>query len=835
MAESLASPQSGTFEALQAINQRASSGRRPRPADITIIGDENRIPLRVKRSMKRESMVGLRNIFGRSKAGKDDDVAEESASLQELRSGGIRASLAEISNWPHRLHSSRSQLSLLSPPSTASRSTADLLTPPRSRQGSADKEKPLPLAPQKAQAAAMGWEAPPLFKVFTQAVKHATLPACNVSMETLARLSDLSQSNNHGLDQVGDHGIDRKGDTVKRRQRIAGRKNSLDWTRKIYVLVTSGYILQYAVDGNFDRLPEKVLQLTKDSAAYASDLIPGRHWVLQVAASTDADGNPSSDHKSLMTKLSPRGNDRRQVYKTLLIFENPETMDDWLATLRREIESLGGKKKLSETGKPDVHEIVSVLREQPSQRTLVLRDPERFSRVVTEDFSYTQKNALIDPADSGIFNPAAERTSESTHDGDSTTASLVSADGRHLESLRDSHDSGIGNRLSYISSGQRTVVTSTGSSPGCSPTRESFSSFEDPRIAPGVPEVHLRPNAAAISSRRMSMQTAVPGLEPVEDTSAYTHSTVSTSSQECLQQSTPGIQAVPNFSVPHTAIRRFSSLSPICTNVTAKVSQTPEPEKPSKPIRRTPPTALALSRPLSTVVDQPTPVSPLSAVSKKWKSLSPFPRAASGAKDSPINGSSWTSNYSVREPQGRADVPKVPKRHSSVMSTQMADAVQSSISSNRRSVLHSDRLDAPEHIPRAASAMDSYGPTRRLSTTPSTKNQPFKRSDFSVDGSFSQDLQYSFSHRAERSAPRNEESRPAPTVVCSSKRSASSLRTCQQSQSPPFLGVDPDLKARMSRRSLPQLAEGPPPAPPPNCALPPIPKKASRTLRSIKA
>jgi hypothetical protein len=31
----------------------------------------------------------------------------------------------------------------------------------------------------------------------------------------------------------------------------------------------------------------------------------------------------------------------------------------------------------------------------------------------------------------------------------------------------------------------------------------------------------------------------------------------------------------------------------------------------------------------------------------------------------------------------------------------------------------------------------------------------------------------------------------------------------------------------LSRRSLPQLVEGPPPAPPPSCALPPIPQRAS--------
>lgn len=51
----------------------------------------------------------------------------------------------------------------------------------------------------------------------------------------------------------------------------------VEWTRKIFILVTSGYLLQYASAGSFDRVPEKMMKLGKDSVAFASDAIPGKH------------------------------------------------------------------------------------------------------------------------------------------------------------------------------------------------------------------------------------------------------------------------------------------------------------------------------------------------------------------------------------------------------------------------------------------------------------------------------------------------------------------------------------------------------------------------------
>ncbi|EON63650.1 hypothetical protein W97_02878 [Coniosporium apollinis CBS 100218] len=54
----------------------------------------------------------------------------------------------------------------------------------------------------------------------------------------------------------------------------------VDLPTKLYILVTSGCLLQYAGEGPSDRLPEKILQLGKDSAAFAI-----RRNVLEIAAS----------------------------------------------------------------------------------------------------------------------------------------------------------------------------------------------------------------------------------------------------------------------------------------------------------------------------------------------------------------------------------------------------------------------------------------------------------------------------------------------------------------------------------------------------------------------
>ncbi|KAI0441529.1 hypothetical protein F4803DRAFT_413448 [Xylaria telfairii] len=800
--------QSPSSSVLDALHDRPNGLRRARPPDIELVSNENRVPLRTDRTMKRESKIGLRGIFTRSKAGKIEKDVEESSSRTGLRPASIRASLADFGNWPYRLHSSRSEASLISTASVDSRLTAaDLPSSHRSPLGSSSTDKAPSVEPLSKT-----WNPPPLFQVYPQAVKHATLPACNVSVEALARNSEgrgskfIQGTRIRIPEHVNDFNTKFKGDTLKKKQRVAGLRNSLEWTSKIFVLVTSGYLLQYAAEGTFNRVPEKILQLTATSAAYASDLIPGRHWVLQVASATDAEGHSFTDAKSRRPKISIR--DNRRVSNMLLIFENPETMDNWLAVLRREIAFHGGKKKISETGKVEANDPASGIETRPTQRNIVVKDRDRFSYVITRDFSYTQENALSDYAENeGFAMSPPRRLSTYTIDNASPTASMISSDGQRLDNLRDSSSS---HRFSYVSSGQRTMLTSAGSSPACSPTRASFSSQrEELQSLPSMPEVRLRPNAAAIVNRRQSMQALISSFEaPIEQASRPYADSASALSHENEQQSVP---SVPNFSIPHAVSKRFS----LNASAPSGLSQTLDHERATKSTRKTPPTALLMSRPLSIVIDQPSPRSPCSpnSISRSvdsCQSTPPESKYAAAVSDGSPKQSIWNQVHLRRSSQPSDVSQAISNEHGQSIPKPGVD-----------SATGTDDVRAFENMPRAASSLDSYGWRHRLSGMPMNKDSSYsRRSSLMSESRSPQNSFYSSTEMDEWKPFPVEKTSPVAKSACSPKRSVPSLR--------PPLALDSEGKLITARRSMPQLNDGPPLAPPPSYALPPIPQKPSR-------
>ncbi|KAI0529838.1 hypothetical protein GGR58DRAFT_509122 [Xylaria digitata] len=804
-----------------ALDAQPISLRRARPPNLDL-QSENRVPLRADKPMKRDSKIGLRGIFTRTKTGKVDRDVEEPPSRVMPRPPGIRASLADFGSWPYRLHSSRSEASLVGTAPVDSRSTpTDLLSPYSPRSNTSTDRLP-PTVPLRGRVAAAPWNPPPLFQVYPQAVKHATLPACNIPIEVLARYSETrssrftQESGIRNTEHGNDFSLRSKGDTLKKKQRLPGLRNSSEWTSKIFVLVTSGYLLQYAAEGTFNRVPEKILQLTATSAAYASDLIPGRHWVLQVASTTDAEGNIFMSPKSRRPKLSIR--DSKYISNMLLIFENPESMDDWLVILRREIEIHGGKKKMSETGKVEADDLASETKAQPNQRTIVVKDRDRFSRVIARDFSYTQESTFIDSVENGFATSLPHRSSTYTIDNGSPTASMVSSDGQRLDNLRDSSSS---HRFSYVSSGQRTMVTSEGSSPACSPTRASFSSQgEDFQSHPSMPEVRLRPNAAAIVNRRQSMQTLISSFEPpVEQSSRpYANPTLGLG-HENEQLSGP---SVPNFSVPHAAGKRFSLNAPVLSS-SSNVPQTLEQERNGKISRKSPPTALLMSRPLSIVIDQPSPRSPCSP-----NSLS---RSVDSGRSAQLESKHIATDLDSSPEQGALNQIYPPRQSTQPHPSQLTGISEATSGifnqpipkSGVNIVTRPDDNKINEQIPRAASSLDSYGVRRRLSGISLDKDISYKRSSLLSERRSSQNLPYSLPDA--NGLKRILSDDKASLVVkssCSPKRSAPSLRAPPQS-----LTIDSQEKLITARRSMPQLNEGPPLAPPPNCALPPIPRKLS--------
>lgn len=820
-------PVGPTTEMIESLQARTTSIRRSRPPDI-VVKDADRAPLRPssrseRRISRRESRVGLRGILGLT--GKDQNGRElvgGSASMRETsRTAAVRASLSDITHWPY--NPSRSEVSLMSnsttSPPTSSRSTFSGVR----KQNSMPRFKHLNGSPSKLPEAFNStpdlWAPSPLFQAYPQAIKTATLPACTARNDTLFRRNGARSSVLVRDERLPDEEVERP---RKLHHKHSSQRHSLEWTTKTYVLITSGYLLQYSSDGSFDRLPERILRLTRDSAAFASDLIPGRHWVIQVVSSMGVDGAPNSDARSLLSKLAHWGSDKKSASSFLMVLESAEEMEEWLTLLRQEIQNLGGKRQLSETGEP-MPECKST---EPllNHRTMVLRDPERFSSLMPQDFSWSSDNIAqyLPP------NPtAASSIHEVTPDDASTAESHDSSDGHRLDSLR-----GSSNRLSYISSGQRTVITSANSTPACSPTRESFSS--NPSEVTSSPSqetdasVRKRPNAQAIASRRQSMQAMIPLYEAHMEPNTRPRSAMSS----CMESGAANQQNVPNFS------KRFadSKLSP------GSPEQAPNEVEPSlRWSRRPPPTALAMARPLSTVVDLPSPRTPLSPI----KPMLGFD-AARTDRDSMRRSLLVEKSATLALPQDAAKA--VAHHQGSTPQPAALPRLQSQL--------------APRTAPRQSISLASLRPRKdSLSEHPRfvlSSSVAARKAQFEAYTGSHAESPRSFTtgaYKAEGKTP------PPPTAIPSRQSSAcrrsshtphdqprsysresgilamrtlspnTDHRPAKRQSLAPLLPSNAYLESHAPgrrltiQRSMPHLVEGPPLAPPPNRALPPIPKK----------
>ncbi|KAK4042830.1 hypothetical protein C8A01DRAFT_13606 [Parachaetomium inaequale] len=775
--------------------------RIPPPDPYTDAGDALRVPLRPEngdKARKRESRLGLRNIFGRGKGGPDADNRPATPRDAPQRLGGIRASLAEI-NWPYGSQNGqghRSEITL---------SSFSKVLP--AGQALKHKKSESIVRQQPNFEGIAAWHPPPLFQAYPQAIKHAHLPACTVPAEVVLRMHTHKSSGSlAGLlspttPDVPEGAAEEK-PRGRHRRNGSGSASRFEWTTKVYVLATSGYLLQYTGAGTFDRLPERVLQLGKDSAAFASDAIPGRHWVLQVSSVAEPDRTPGSQ-SSLRARLPFRAQERRHSSAFLMVFESAEEMESWISTLRREIETLGGRKVLSETGKPKTGGDDAQLRSQASQRTLVRRDPHRFSGVMMPDQSWSQP----------ISSPTHEDHAREQSFDDTSTSSFISHEGRQLDALRDSY-----NRLSFISSSQRTMITSVGSSPACSPVRDSFGEFDSMSELPEPEELQprLRPNAMAIIDRRQSLQTinhvlemgaSAPSLRPL---STFSNSGQSDTGVPFVPQSTP------NFSVPHSAGNRlsFARASPGMppTQVTSSLLS-------RMSARRPPPSALFINpRPLSLVEDQPSPA--LSSLSRAG--------TATEGTGSPLSATPITPPVTLPSPRHAEAESQLTKRirdesiRDSGISTQDnasdtvlgADQGQSKEpldgGSKGYNTISSPKLRtlSPQGIPRSSTSLGTYGEFRPGPQAAVKPGMRLRRQSFN----------------SPQQVERGRLLSPPPSIRADVTQRPRTPPFKSMPRSPQHLRLDPQSHTVLQRRSMSHL-DGPPPAPPPNRALPPIPQR----------
>jgi hypothetical protein len=230
------------------------------------------------------------------------------------------------------------------------------------------------------------WDPPPLFQAYPQSLKHAILDASCLSTDVILRKSsyrdarspdDSAKADPVDAQSVGTILKKTKEGSNKHARKLSASINSSGWTTHLFVL-DSGYLIQYAGSGPDDRLPEKMMQLQRDTVAFASDAIPGRHWVLQVsqAAGEDAVMVPERS-KGIWARIGLQNAEtRRTAHNFLMVFDNAEDLDSWLTTIRRQIEVLGSRQHRSET--PANMEAGYPLSHRPIQTVSVQGDPYQF-------------------------------------------------------------------------------------------------------------------------------------------------------------------------------------------------------------------------------------------------------------------------------------------------------------------------------------------------------------------------------------------------------------------------------------------------------------------------
>lgn len=406
------------------------------------------------------------------------------------------------------------------------------------------------------------WDPPPLFQAYPQAVRHATLRAPTLSAETILRLhAERNSISNQRVESYTPEVHENKFPKEKKLR----RPTALDvlskgaWMDKIFVLITSGYFLQYAGQGQFDRLPEKIIPLSKDSAAFASDAIPGRPYVLQISQVSDEHGTLDTEaSRSRFKSLGLRSQMKRSTSSFLLVFDSPEELSAWMVAVRKEIQAMGGKEyRPDEFRKPAQVESIQELHQRPSQRYLVKRDPNRYSQIPGPVPNVTFSDNALSPEPSkqavdSVEPASAKRQSMATQQSvDSRTTSNT------LDRLGESP------RQSYASTAGKTTPSSRDSSPEPSPVNVHAN------IPQWVPNLNERRQTTSMYHglvRSSVQQLKLPS-------SAAPPSSHRTSKHTPQQQRTPS-PAAPNFSVP-TFSKRYSSSNNSASSCTKSKPRTP--------------------------------------------------------------------------------------------------------------------------------------------------------------------------------------------------------------------------------------------------------------------
>ncbi|KAI2923064.1 hypothetical protein CBS63078_2612 [Aspergillus niger] len=367
--------------------------QRPRPTDYQ--GDAEageRVPLQATPVKRQTSKSSLRNIFGRDKSSRKQASDAKLTGIDELQQQSTQPATeaAPVIQSPTAAATPKTTIS------TATLPTSPITT--GSQQSRLPSKSRTKTGNEKPAGGDIGWKPPPLFQAYPQAIKHDTLPVPAMSVDSIMRMHATSKAKAGAREEEPANGESTEDGAARKKKEDKERKrhmrtlsetmNKADWTQKVYVLATAGYILQYSGSGKYDRLPEKMLQLGPRTVAFASDAIPGKHWVLQVSH-TDEDGTDSTKPSRFRFGFH-RSPARRLERCFLLVFDHPEDMSSWLLAVRAQIEARGGKKYVSEKAADDGEE--PQLQTKPSIRQMVTKDPNRFSMLLKPQQSVSEED-----------------------------------------------------------------------------------------------------------------------------------------------------------------------------------------------------------------------------------------------------------------------------------------------------------------------------------------------------------------------------------------------------------------------------------------------------------
>lgn len=822
-----------------------------RPPDMEIRATmDDRQAMRQRKAGRRESRLGFGRLFGRNRFLNDD---EPTAVSRHITGSKDAQDVSEtIAGPPYSLQSqglhSAPHLVLTKDDIPATRpKTAGLRSPTF-----APPKSPMPPSARRRGSLATtttAWDPVPLFQAWPQAVRTITLPAC-AQTDHLLRMHNKKET----LAQINhpDLGDERAMfvEMARKRHRRNSSSYKMEWTTKTFMLVTAGYLLQYPGEGPHDRLPEKVVQLTKDSAAFASDVIPGRHWVLQVSSVFEDGALVSNDTRTLLGKFGLREKERRQAPDILMVFESASEMDSWMTLLRKEIEMLGGKTPVTETGTPKQADELSPSEASPLsplQRTVPVRDHTRFGRtsISTPDMR-GEAVTSYDKLELQFDGPLIEVFPEHTFDDNSATNSFISQDGQQLEGLRDS-----ATRYSFVSAA-RTIVTSDSSACN-SPIRDSFGSGSHQSESSTTPmpdessEPRLRPNASDIEDRRQSYRTSNMFLD--NNSGFLSHR---------QHASLSAVQEPPNFSFPQPAARRRAA-----TQTAPDTVHIAHAARPPRRPRRPPPPTLGFTRPLSIVADTPSPRSEPRSSPFKTDDCQSIPEppstpslfatwaAETGRPEYDV--SSRASSRGSMRTSFQVSVRSSPRKYASMNSLRPADHslwddasnIEPTTSSTSRTVspTRAPRSPPTANIPRSMTSMEPV-PAGMLSPSAPRSRSPIRRAMAAQKraslmslpaqspgsprrGSVVSVIANNTAHRLTQSDHHEDH------FIMRSISPAPPRRESMMSMVPSVHGhgrTESNASAKSflsNRRSLPQMPltqlTGPPPAPPPNKALPPLP------------